>query len=323
MVLIIYAPAFSQTASRFLEEGNKAYKAKDYARAEAYYREAVQADPDSAGAYQGLGNCDLRLGKMAEALAQYEKALDLSPNSAPLSQIVGSLREKTSQSAGTAGFSPISVPSPPSDLSSRLEKQELDIETSHLQVNELREDTEADQKVERLQSAQKSGELAQAGQDQENLLILDWTNSEIWNKGDRYKIAQLENLARARGWPIQKALEKRAPDGHARWRCLIRNVSLTRYQNRDRGIFEMKAPSQPDDFKIETVEGLSFHSSAREVQSAFQNGYFTYEGEDSQANQKVLKFKHVRDLDFDDKFEISFDSSGKMTDVRYGVLDEH
>jgi tetratricopeptide (TPR) repeat protein len=320
---MVSAPAFSQTASQYLALGNEAYAAKDYTRAAADYRDALKTDPDSAGAYQGLGNCAYLAGQKSEALAAYEKALQLNPNDSGLERMVRFLREPIPGKGETPGWSPSPGPTPSPDLNSRLEKQELDIETLRLQVGKLREDTGADEKVERLQSAQKSGELAKAGRDRENLLVLDWANGEIWNKGGRYKIAQLEDLARERGWPVQKTLEKRSPDGHARWRWLIRNISLTRYQNRDRGIFQIKAPSQPGDFEMETAEGLSFQSSDSGAQSAFQGGYFTYEGEEVQGGLRVLKFKHSRDLNFDDKLEISFDSSGKMTALRYGVLDEH
>lgn len=83
-----------------------AYGAKNYAQAAAYYRDAIQTDPDFTEAYQALGNCELRIGKKAEALTQYEKALALNPDNPLLSQMVDFLSEKAPESAETPVFSP-------------------------------------------------------------------------------------------------------------------------------------------------------------------------------------------------------------------------
>lgn len=209
-------------------------------------------------------------------------------------------------------------------MNSRLEKQELDIETLRLQVEKQGgKETQPDETVERLESAQKSEELAKTESGKENLLVLDWVNGEIWNKGARYRISELYNLAIARDWPVEKTLEKRAPDGHARWRWIIRNMSLLRYQNRDRGIFEIRQPAQPNDFEILLTGGFSFQSSANEAKNVLDCPYYLYDGEDDGENGSTIKFKHDRGLDFDDKLEVFFDSSGKITRLRYGVLDEH
>ncbi len=318
----IFAPAFSQIASQFLIEGNKAYEAKDYVQAAANYQNAIKADQSSAGAYQGLGNCDIQLGKKDEALAQYEKALALNPDSRPLSQVIGYLKERAPSVTGTGNFS--STPTASPNLNSQLEKQELDIETLRLQVDQLRkDDTETNGKAQRFQSAKKSEELAKAGENKENLLVLDWINGEIWNKGARFSMTKLYDLAQARGWPVQKTLKKRSPDGRARWHYQIRNMSLTRYQDRSRGIFEIQIPSKPDDFEIVTTEGINFQSSAGDTRADLENIYFDFEGQEDIGTERILKFKRSQDLDFDDKLEISFSASGRITSLRYGVLDEH
>jgi tetratricopeptide (TPR) repeat protein len=308
----VFLPAFAQTAGEFLAEGNKAYAARDYTNAAAHYQDALKADPNFAGAYQGLGNCDLQLGKKAEALAYYEKALKLNPDNPRLSQAVGFLREKAPNGTVMAGFSPTPCPTPSPALDSRVEIQPSPAVSS-----------KADEKTCQLRFYQKAKELAEANKDRKNFALLDLVNGEIWNQGVRYKIPQLYLLAPKGPWTVKKSLEKRDPSGHAQWLYQILNLSLKCYQNRPRGIFSLKPPSQPGGFETETVEGVSFQSTDGEVQKAFQNDYFTYDGEEDSEGQRVLKFKHVRDLDFDDKLEVYFDPSGKMTGLRYGVLDEH
>src|SRR2546422_10903132 len=85
---------FAQSAAQSIAAGNQTYAAKDYAKGVQYYQAAVQLDPNSAAAYQGLGNCQYMLGKNTEALAAYEKASSLEPNNAQLSSFVQTLKAK-------------------------------------------------------------------------------------------------------------------------------------------------------------------------------------------------------------------------------------
>lgn len=172
-------------------------------------------------------------------------------------------------------------------------------------------------------SFQKASDLAQAGKDRENLVVLDLANGDIWNRGERFKIARLADLAKARGWPLRTILEKRDPGGHGRWLERVRNVSVLRYKDRDRGILEMTIPAHPDDFELVTVEGISFRSSAGEVQKALGNDYFTFTGSGTRGSLTLLEYQHGRGLAFDDRLEAALDASGKMVFLRYGVLDEH
>jgi hypothetical protein len=72
------------TSGKFVSEGNKFYAAKDYASAIASYLEAIQADPNNAVAYQGLGNCHYMLNMKEDALDAYQKSLALNPDNPSL-----------------------------------------------------------------------------------------------------------------------------------------------------------------------------------------------------------------------------------------------
>ena len=313
MVWIVSTVAQAQTAASDLIQANHAYAAKDFTKAIAYYQKVAQADPGSASAYQGLGNCHYQLGEKAEALADYEKALGFNPNNSGLTQAIESLRNSiSSRDTVRATPSPLPGPSNGPDLRAESKKEETHPENSGEEM-----------KAYQLNFSKRAHDRSKANKDRENWVVLDWVNGEIWNQGFRFKISQLDGLAQVRKWKIEKTLEKRDPAGHPRWLYKIGNMSLLRYKNREGCIFEIKPPSQPGDFEMETAEGISFQSSGDDLQDAIQNPYFTYEGEQIQENERILKYKHSNDLAFDDKLEVFLDPSGKMIKIRYGILDEH
>jgi hypothetical protein len=99
------------TETQYVIGGNQYYAAKDYPNALADYQSAVQVNPNSASAFQGLGNCDWVLGKNAEALAAYEKCLDLAPNNPAVAALVDKLKAQAVVAASPASQS-TSVASP-------------------------------------------------------------------------------------------------------------------------------------------------------------------------------------------------------------------
>src|ERR1019366_3348726 len=108
----IAGSGFAQSAAQYITAGNQFYAAKDYVKGAQYYQAATQMDPNSAAAFQGLGNCEYVQGHNNEALAAYEKALNLNPNNAQLSTFVQALRAKvgTSAPAPAAAAAPAAEP---------------------------------------------------------------------------------------------------------------------------------------------------------------------------------------------------------------------
>lgn len=241
---------------------------------------------------------------------------------------------------------PTEEPTPSGPVSLQIEEQKLEIEKLKLEDEKLnlemqkmqlqatqtvvptgkKEPSQGDNKEEvkvyQSQASQAAGETAKANKDKENLLVLDLVNGEVWNEGVRYNIHELFNLARDRGWKMNQKLDERDAAGHVRYLYQYRNISLLRYENRDRGIFTIMAPRNEGDFDFLTSNGISFASSTGDVRNTFQSIYFTYDREDHQDSYDVLRYNHSRGLAFADKFEVFFDRGGKIAQLKYGVLDE-
>jgi len=66
-----------------LEEGERHLQAADYAAAEAAFRRAVEAAPDSGVAHSKLGVALAHQGRLDEAIAEFSKAVALEPTYAP------------------------------------------------------------------------------------------------------------------------------------------------------------------------------------------------------------------------------------------------
>jgi len=62
-----------------LEEGNRLFSAKDYARAEQSYRQTIAAYPDLAEAHYNLAVTVDRIGNRGEAKKHYLEAANLAP----------------------------------------------------------------------------------------------------------------------------------------------------------------------------------------------------------------------------------------------------
>ncbi len=241
---------------------------------------------------------------------------------------------------------PTAEPTPSGPASLQLEEQRLEIEKLKLENEKLQLElekaqfqatqtavpqgknqtsqgnTKGDVKVYQSDASQKAEELAKANKDKENLLVLDLVNGEVWNKGVRYNLHELYTLAEDRGWKMGKKLDEMDTSNHERYLYQYRNISLLKYENRDRGIFKMTAPASPDDLDFLTPEGISFASPDGDVRDAFENVYFSYDREGHEGRRMALRYDHSRGLAFDDKIEVVFDKDGKMAELRYGVLDE-
>jgi len=71
---------------------NKAMGSRDYQGAIALYQAAIAANPNHAGAYQGLGTAHYYLGQKAEALTAFKKSLELNPNNPQLANTIKTMQ---------------------------------------------------------------------------------------------------------------------------------------------------------------------------------------------------------------------------------------
>ncbi len=112
--LLAGAAAALITAADDLLQGNQFYAQKDYQKASQSYQAAIELDPRSFLAYQGLGNCEYYLGKKSEALAAYQKALELNPQNSQLASFVERMK---SWAAGPAAAGKTTSPNQVAPLS--------------------------------------------------------------------------------------------------------------------------------------------------------------------------------------------------------------
>ncbi len=91
-VLIAVTVQAQDQSSAYYQAGNTLYGQKNYDMAIRYYQAAVQVNPQMWQADQGLGNCYYAKGDKVNALASYQKALDINPNNPGLSNFVQTLR---------------------------------------------------------------------------------------------------------------------------------------------------------------------------------------------------------------------------------------
>ena len=205
----------------------------------------------------------------------------------------------------------------------KLEMKQIQSESEMNQAKEKKENSKEELAIYQTDESKKAEALAQENKDKADLLVLDLVNAEVWYKGVRYSIHDFYTLGTDQNWKMTKKVDERDPHGYPRWLYQYHNISFLKYENKDRGILTLEAPTKDGDFKMLTVEGISFDSSSDEARNAFQDEYFNYDGQSDKGNLKYLKYKHSRGLAFDDLLEIYFDKQGKIVRLRYGVLGEN
>jgi tetratricopeptide (TPR) repeat protein len=87
-------------ATSALGAAGRFYQAHDYDQAIKQYNTALAENPNSAPAYQGLGNCYYAKGDRAHAVPAYQRALALDPNNAGLKNFLASYAPAEAKQAG-------------------------------------------------------------------------------------------------------------------------------------------------------------------------------------------------------------------------------
>jgi len=77
-------------------------QAKQYQYAAYYFNQATQADPNSAKAWQGLGNAFFAQNNKPKAIEAWDKAVALDPSNTQLASYVASLKGAATPSADAA-----------------------------------------------------------------------------------------------------------------------------------------------------------------------------------------------------------------------------
>jgi tetratricopeptide (TPR) repeat protein len=79
LIVLLFASQFFWAQNTF-EQGNTLYQKEKFTEAATAYESIVNSGKQSAEVYFNLGNCYYKLHKIAPAIFNYEKALQLNPN---------------------------------------------------------------------------------------------------------------------------------------------------------------------------------------------------------------------------------------------------
>ncbi len=167
MLLACLAPAWAQqteNAQKYLAAAAKAYQAGELETATQYYQAVIKLDPKSAAAYQGLGNCDYRLGHITEALKAFDQSLALNPDNPQLTEFAAGLRD------GAA---------PSTELASDADKEEIEKDMDEIETEMFHPNWTGQLGLSR------SGQPSQTGQGQVQT-ELDFTGTYHITEGGHY-----------------------------------------------------------------------------------------------------------------------------------------
>ncbi len=119
MLLGLAGPkAMAATSEEDYRSGLAYYAQKQYPGALAFFRLAVQADPNNWRAYQGMGYCLGQTGAYAQALDACEKSLGIHPDNPPLRDYTERLRAQL-LTAPPIPSAPAQIPTPDNRMDKR------------------------------------------------------------------------------------------------------------------------------------------------------------------------------------------------------------
>ncbi len=126
--LLLLAPAISRAANAaaqdFDEQGLALYRQGMYAKSITYFQSAVQADPNDWQGYENLGNAYVKINDNQDALAAYQKSLDINPDNNTLNSIVQNLQSTTAAQGNNGGG-----PNNPPQASGSPDQQNITVQT--------------------------------------------------------------------------------------------------------------------------------------------------------------------------------------------------
>ena len=87
-------PEAEDDVTRLMEEGNAAFEARDFETASRRFREVIRLRPDAVGSRVGFAAAEIALGREYGALPVVLDGLARHPESAPLHELLGDLRNR-------------------------------------------------------------------------------------------------------------------------------------------------------------------------------------------------------------------------------------
>jgi len=214
----------------------------------------------------------------------------------------------------------------------KLENQRLQLQIQTLQMAPTPEtkvdksDAEQEKKEVKKLSVEmkyKAEDLAKQNAYDDHMVILDFSNREIWYKGVRAKVDDFARVCSDQKWKEDEKFLKYDMNGDSLTRYRHQNMYLDRYGMQPSGVFVFEAPVSTDDFRFVSPEGVQLESSFSDIRNRFESPYFKFANEDKDKDMKILRFKHGGDLlGFADVVEFWFDSSDHFVKLKWGLLDK-
>ena len=220
LTLVVSTTIQAQTDRLLVRQGNKQFRAGNYAEAEVSYRKAVEKNPQNAQALYNLGNALLGQRKDSAAVSQFEQAAKLETNPIRKSQAfhnIGVVCQGQKQFAQAIEAYKESLRNNPADdetrynleLCKRQQKQQQDQQNQQNKDNKDNKD-QKDKKDQQKQDQDKKDQQKQdQQQQQQNKQQMSKENAEqMLNAAIQEEKQTQERMKKAQQQPNRRSLQK-------------------------------------------------------------------------------------------------------------------
>ena len=220
LTLLVSTTIQAQTDRLLVRQGNKQFRAGNYAEAEVSYRKAVEKNPQNAQALYNLGNALLGQRKDSAAVSQFEQAAKLETNPIRKSQAfhnIGVVCQGQKQFAQAIEAYKESLRNNPADdetrynleLCKRQQKQQQDQQNQQNKDNKDNKD-QKDKKDQQKQDQDKKDQQKQdQQQQQQNKQQMSKENAEqMLNAAIQEEKQTQERMKKAQQQPNRRSLQK-------------------------------------------------------------------------------------------------------------------
>ena len=219
LTLLVSTTIQAQTDRLLVRQGNKQFRAGNYAEAEVSYRKAVEKNPQNAQALYNLGNALLGQRKDSAAVSQFEQAAKLETNPIRKSQAfhnIGVVCQGQKQFAQAIEAYKESLRNNPADdetrynleLCKRQQKQQQDQQNQQNKDNKDNKD-QKDKKDQQKQDQDKKDQQKQDQQQQQNKQQMSKENAEqMLNAAIQEEKQTQERMKKAQQQPNRRSLQK-------------------------------------------------------------------------------------------------------------------
>ena len=220
LTLLVSTTIQAQTDRLLVRQGNKQFRAGNYAEAEVSYRKAVEKNPQNAQALYNLGNALLGQRKDSAAVSQFEQAAKLETNPIRKSQAfhnIGVVCQGQKQFAQAIEAYKESLRNNPADdetrynleLCKRQQKQQQDQQNQQNKDNKDNKD-QKDKKDQQKQDQDKKDQQKQdQQQQQQNKHQMSKENAEqMLNAAIQEEKQTQERMKKAQQQPNRRSLQK-------------------------------------------------------------------------------------------------------------------